>query len=64
MNKERADEHSKIFLIFSVYYFTFYHDCPVLDRACPIWPRLFQKGPKNLTFSNRHNYFIFKGKNV
>jgi hypothetical protein len=28
----------KIFLIFSVYYFTFYHDCPVSDRACPISP--------------------------
>ena len=64
MNKERADEHSKIFLNFSVYYFTFYHDCPVLDIAFPILPRLVQEGPKNLTFSNRNNYFIFKGKNL
>jgi hypothetical protein len=45
MNKERADEHSKIFLNLS-FIFTFDHDCPVLDRASPILPRLFQKGPK------------------
>jgi hypothetical protein len=64
MNKERADEHPIIFFNFSVYYFTFYHECPVFDRACPISPPLFQKGTQKLTFKNRPNYFIFKGKNV
>ena len=59
MNKERADEHPIIFSNFPVYYFTFYHECPVLPQtgAVQFFPVFFKKVQKDFLKSSQLLYF-------